>query len=128
MLDEEGCQIAISEITLFELSAKGAKFVSKGAISLEQLMEGIRGILHDETVEKIPAYSAEILSMAVKLRCMLTDFVDCLILSTALNHCDALVTEDMEILSLKKNKEYLELLLATNPNFKLQKLSEARQT
>ena len=119
------CEIVISEITLFELSAKGAKFVSKGMLLPEQVAEGIRAIVHDETIDKICPNETEILLTAMKLRCLMNDFVDCLILSTAINHCDALVTEDNEIHDLKKKKEYLELLSTSNPNFKIKRLSEA---
>jgi hypothetical protein len=55
---------------------------------------------------------------------MLSDFIDCLILSSAINQCDALITEDGDIQNLKKNKEFNELLMKTNPKFKIQTLKE----
>jgi PIN domain nuclease of toxin-antitoxin system len=125
-LNAKGHQIAISQISIFELSAKGAKYVVNGILSPERVTRGIRAILYDDTIETIPAHDSKILLTSFTLRSKLSDFIDCLILSTALNHCDALITEDNDIQNLKKNKEYLELLSTTNPNFKIQKLTETQ--
>jgi hypothetical protein len=55
---------------------------------------------------------------------MLTDFIDCLILSSAINRCDALITEDDDIQNLEKNNEFNELVTAINPKFKIQALTK----
>jgi PIN domain nuclease of toxin-antitoxin system len=123
-LAKKGHQVAISEMTIFELTAKGAKYVAIGTLSPERVTDGIRSLLHDDTIGKIPPYETEIVLTAFKLRSMLHDFIDCLILSTAINNCDALITEDNEIHAQKKNKEYYNLLSEINPEFKIQKLTE----
>ena len=87
----------------------------------------------DKTVEKIPIHKGEIMRRHQfaggarsrgKLLQKLNDFIDCIILSSALNNCDVLVTEDNEIHALTENQEYLDLVLALNPAFKIQRLTD----
>ena len=124
----EGHEIAISEITLFELSAKAAKYVVKKQILSERVTRGVRALLNDDSVEKIPIYNTKILSTAFTLKGLMVDFVDCLILSTALNYSDVLISEDTVIGKLSKNQKYLELLSTINPNFKCTSYSNFRKT
>jgi len=123
-LMRKGHQISVCDISIFELSAKGAKHITAGKLSAERLTRGIRAIVYNETIETIPIYESALLVTAFKLRSMLNDFIDCLILSSAINRCDALITEDNDIQNLKKNKEFNDLLTATKPKFKIQTLTE----
>ncbi len=123
-LIQKGYQIFISDVSLFELSAKGAKHISAGTLSAERVTKGIRAIVYDETIEMIPMYESTLLLTAFKLRSMFSDFIDCLILSSAINRCDVLITEDNDIQNLKKNKEFNELLTTINPKFKVQTLTK----
>jgi len=84
----------------------------------------VRAIIYDQTVETIPFYDSTILLTAFKLRNVLIDFIDCLILSLAVNRCSALVTEDDDLKHLKGRREGDELLTAMNPGFKIQTLNE----
>lgn len=118
-LNAKGYELAISEITIFELSAKGAKYIQNNVLLPERVTLGIRSILYDDGIEKISNYDGQILLTAFSLRSLMTDFIDCLILSTALNRCDALVTEDQVIQGLKANKTYLELKSSMNPKFEI---------
>jgi PIN domain nuclease of toxin-antitoxin system len=117
-------QLFISDISIFELTANGAKHIATEKLSAERVARGIRAIIYDETITISPIHDSAILLMAFKLRNVLSDFIDCLILSSAINECDALVTEDNDIQDLKKNKEFSELLTKTNPKFKIQTLTE----
>ena len=117
-------KIFISDISIFELSANGAKHIATGMLSAERVTRGIRAIIYDETITISPIHDSTVLLTAFKLRSMLNDFIDCLILSSAMNQCDALITEDSDIQNLKKNKEFNELLIKTNPKFKIQTLTE----
>jgi len=123
-LHQKGNQISICDISIFELSAKAAKHINKEKLSPQRVTRGIKAIIYSEQIEIIPTYETQTLLTAFELRNTLTDFIDCLILSSAINHCDALVTEDNDIQNLRKNKEFNELLMATNPKFKIQKLTE----
>ncbi len=117
-------KIIMSQISIFELSAKGAKYVKEGQLTPERVTKGIRAIAYSDTIETIPTHETNILLTSFKLRNMLNDYIDCLILSTAMNHCNAILTEDNEIQNLKKNTEFNNLVTEQNPHFKIQKLSE----
>ena len=123
-LIQKGHKISISSISIFELSAKGAKHIAAGTLPAERVTRGIRAIVYDETIETIPMHDSTLLFTAFKLRRMLSDFIDCLILSSAINRCDALMTEDSDIQNLKKNRESNGLLTTINPKFKIQTLTE----
>jgi len=116
-------QIFISDITIFELSAKGAKYAA-GLIPPERISRGIRAIIYDEKINTIPIHESTILHTAFKLRGILNDFINCLILSSAINNCDALITEDNDIQNIKENKNFQEILDTKNPKFQIRKLTE----
>ncbi len=120
-LIQEGNQISICDISIFELSAKVAKHINAGKLPPERVTRGIRAIVYNEQIKIIPTYESQLLLTAFKLRKTLNDFIDCLILSAAINHCDILLTEDKAIHDLKNNKEFNELLTTKNPKFKIQK-------
>jgi predicted nucleic acid-binding protein len=123
-LNAKGYEIAISRISIFELLAKSAKYVVKNELSPERAALGIRAILYDDVIEKISTDSSKVVLTAFTLRSLIDDFIDCLIVSTALNHCDALITEDQDIQNLTENKKYLELVASVNSNFKVQALAQ----
>jgi predicted nucleic acid-binding protein len=120
----KGHEISTSDITLFELSAKGAKYVTLGTLTSERVTRGIRAIVYDDRVERIPLHDTSVLLTAFKLRRILNDFIDCLILSSAINRNDTLVTEDGDIHDLREKREFQELLNMINPRFKIQTLKE----
>lgn len=117
-------QIAMSQITIFELSAKGAKYVKEDVLSPERVTRGITAIIYNDDIETIPMHDTTILQTAFKLRNMLNDFIDCLILSSAMNSSEAIITEDNEIQNLKKNTQFHDLVADVNPGFKILKLTE----
>lgn len=123
-LIREGHQISISDITIFELSAKGAKHITLGTLTAERVSRGIRAIVYDDRIERIPVHDSSVLLTAFKLRRMLNDFIDCLILSSAINQNDILVTEDGDIHDLREKREFQTLLHMINPQFKIQTLNE----
>lgn len=123
-LIQKGHEISISDISIFELSAIGAKHITAGTLSAERVTKGIRAIVYDEIVTIVPTHESTLLLTAFKLRSMLSDFIGCLILSSAINQCDALITEDNDIQNLKKNKEFNELITKINPKFKIQTLTK----
>jgi len=122
-LMQKGHQISISNISVFELSAKGAKHVAAGTLSTERVTRGISAIVYDERITVVPMHDSSILLSAFKLRRMLSDFIDCFILSTAINYCDAMVTEDRDIRELKRNKEFNGIVAAVNSKFKIKTLT-----
>lgn len=123
-LIQKGHQIFISDITIFELSAKAAKYTATGKIPAERAARGIRAIVYSETINTIQTHESTTLITAFKLRQTLNDFIDCLLLSSAINQCDALITEDNNIHDIKEDKIYQEIILTKNPKFKILKLKE----
>ena len=117
-------EIVISEIELFELAAKGAKYVSIGKLSVNRVLLGIRAIVYEERINKIPIHDDKVLSQAIRLRKVLGDFIDCIILSTALNYADALVTEDEDVFEAVKTKDYEELVQKVNPKFTVMRFKD----
>ena len=124
MLIAKEHQITMSQITIFELSAKGAQYIKEGQLTPERVTRGIRAIVYNDAIETIPMHDTTILQTSFKLRNMLNDFIDCLILSSAMNHSGAIITEDNEIQSLRKSPEFHNLVADLNQGFKVLKLIE----
>jgi len=123
-LIRKGYKVSISDITLFELSAKGARYITIGKLTSERVCKGIRAVVYDDRITKISMYDSSILLLAFRLRRILNDFIDCLILSSALTQNDILVTEDQDLQKLKEKREFQETFQTINPKFKIQKLIE----
>jgi len=118
-LIEGGHSVSISGITIFELSAVGAKQISLGNLTAERVSRGIRAIVYDGGIEMVPIHDTSVLLTAFKLRRTLSDFIDCLILSSAISRADALVTEDRHIHDLREDGEFQILLQTINPTFRI---------
>ena len=102
-IDLELNDLKISLISIFELQAKATKL----GISPENISEAINVILN--VFDTIPFYRADIIDTAYSLyRNYLNDYIDCIILATAIVLKESLITEDKRILSIKKrvNERY----------------------
>ena len=75
-------------------------------------------------INRIPLGDVQSLTIALKLREFLTDFVVCLILASAIANCDVLITEDADILVLRDTGSYTNILNAYNPGFRLSSFKE----
>ena len=111
-----GHELLASDISLFEVLAKGAKLASEGKADPERISLAIKSILADKSIEKVSAYSEETMKMAIELRGYHSDFVDCLILASAASACDIFVTEDSGI---PKKDELLKAILRRKPRFRI---------
>jgi hypothetical protein len=119
----QGHQISVCDATVFELAATGGKYTVTGALAPERVARGIRSVVYDERIAKIPLHDSSVLLTAFRLRRMLSDFIDCLILSSAINWSDILLTEDEHINNLKENRDFQGLLETLNPEFKIQTMA-----
>jgi predicted nucleic acid-binding protein len=117
-------EIAVCDITIFELAAKAAKLVAFGGLERERVLKGIESLRHDDSILKIEAYDYQVVSTSLKLRAFLSDFIDCIILASALEYADVLLTEDNLIHDLKRKKEFKDFQATMNPNFKIQSISD----
>jgi predicted nucleic acid-binding protein len=112
-----GHEAAISELTLFELSAKGAKYIASRVLDPDRVRRGVLTVARDEGLVKIPLLDEEVLKTSLSLRGILGDYLDCVILSSAINKCDTILTEDGLIRGLPENQNYRELINRINPGF-----------
>jgi predicted nucleic acid-binding protein len=109
-----GHQLSISEMSLFELAAKGAKLVRNGSVEAERLTQAVQSIASDERLRKIQLYQDGVLPLAINLRRHHSDFMDCVILASAVSACEILVTEDE---SLAHDSELIKLARKARPEF-----------
>ena len=123
-LIKRGHKVSISDITIFELLAKGTKYITTGTLTPERVCRGIRAIVYDDRITRIPIHDSYVLLTAFNLRRILNDFIDCLILSSALTQNDILVTEDLNLQKLRGKREFQGISRNINPKFKIQKLTE----
>ena len=116
-LINRGFKILVSEVTLFEMLAKGGKYVALGKLTPARVTIGIRALVHDERISKVPIYDTDVMLTAIKLRRVLTDFIDCIILSSAIHYADTLITEDEDIHDQITSNEIRKLIQEVNPEF-----------
>jgi predicted nucleic acid-binding protein len=117
-------ELFLSDISLFELSAKGARYIFEGSLPAERVTRGINAISYDDSITKLRSYETSTLRLALKLRAMLGDFIDCLIVASAANHCEILITEDDDIHRLKREKAFQELMTAAGSACKIMRMAE----
>ncbi len=118
MIEERGIpveNVGISSISLFELQAKAAKI----GVPARYVVDAIDAIRSEFRTENI--HSLKIIEVAAGLLKRLNDYIDCLVLATAIVLKEDLVTEDSKIHELKDDegkvygirvlycKEFLEL-------------------
>lgn len=89
--------ISLSLISIFELQAKAAKL----NVPAKSTIRAVDAILSAFRV--VPFYEGEVIETAQKMRKIISDYVDCIILATAIANKEDLVTED-SIVSEKKKK------------------------
>ncbi|MDG6923008.1 MAG: PIN domain-containing protein [Nitrososphaerota archaeon] len=113
---------ALCQITIFELCAKAAKYVAEGKLETRRAHRGIQAVIEDDSIKKLDPYESGTLSVAIQLREMLGDFIDCLILATAISQADVLLTEDRSIHDLRHQSVFRELVKSENPDFEIRKI------
>lgn len=102
-------EVTISSISIFELQAKAAKL----GVKPEYVLSAIEEI--SETFKIEPYYSPKILTRAFELKqTLLPDYIDCIIVATAIESKDGLITEDTRITKKRGMlKEKYDLTLKT---------------
>ena len=116
-LQGRGHTISICTITIFELTAKGTKFVRNGKLKEDRVREGLQAILNNEAVSQVQFQEPEVLARAMAMRTELNDFIDCLILGSAAATADALVSEDEELQNRVLRESIRVNLRPINPAF-----------
>jgi len=86
-------EVTISLISIFELQAKAAKLM----IPAKSTVKAVEAILTAFRVE--PFHKPEIIEVSYELRKLIPDYVDCVIVATAVVSKEDLATEDSLILA-----------------------------
>ena len=89
--------VRLSLISVFELQAKAAKL----RVGAERVAKGVRAIL--QIFDVIEFYRPDIIRVSFELRRELPDYIDCVIVATAVSLGEDLLTEDRLIHGLKDN-------------------------
>ncbi|PUA34241.1 MAG: hypothetical protein B9J98_01235 [Candidatus Terraquivivens tikiterensis] len=87
--------LKVSLISLFEMQAKASRL----DIPPSDVIKAIEVIL--KTFRVIPFYTEKIITLAHKLKELIEDYMDRIILATAIAAGESLITEDSRILSIK---------------------------
>lgn len=88
--------ISLSLISIFELQAKGAKL----NVPAKSTVRAVDAILSAFRV--VPFYERGVIEGAQRIRKTISDYVDCIVLATAIASKDDVVTEDSLVLEKKK--------------------------
>lgn len=118
-LRKQGHKLMISNITVFELAAKGARLVTSKRLSKERVTQGLNAILYDPDIETVEFAELGVLDKASSLRADISDFIDCVILASAAAKADILLTEDQKLRDLSVEDALLSKLKPTNPDFRV---------
>ncbi|MCC6062512.1 MAG: PIN domain-containing protein [Desulfurococcales archaeon] len=91
--------LAVSLISLFELQAKAVTL----NISSQNLAKAIE--ILNSSIRVIPFYNREVIEYSYEVYKLLRDYIDSIIVATAISLREDLATEDRVILSIKKDLE-----------------------
>ncbi|HUT81226.1 MAG TPA: hypothetical protein VMZ29_08485 [Candidatus Bathyarchaeia archaeon] len=114
-----GNQVQLSEITLFELAAKGAKIATDTVLTYQEVVRGLDTLRYDKRLH-IQSWTSNptILELAYAFRAFHADFIDCLILATAVCSSEIYATYDDEVFNkIVENKKAIATITTINPQF-----------
>lgn len=85
-----------SELSIFEIAAKGLKFIIKETkVTLQDLMNGLDAMQNDSRLHILSwSNNPLIIDLASRFRVIHQDTIDCLIYATAVCNCDCIITMD----------------------------------
>ncbi len=115
---EDTFELQFSSITLFELSAKGARMIKSGKLTSNDVIDGINALLSWKKLSSIVPWNGEVQRLAFDFRLDHSDFIDCLILASAIIHADVFISEDMTLKKLLKTK-WLNIVREFNIEFEI---------
>jgi len=100
----ESIELQFSSITLFELSAKGARLIKEGKLTVNDVVDGITALISWRNISLIEPWNGEVQRLAFDFRLDHSDYIDCLVLASAIIHANVLVSEDILLKKLLKTK------------------------
>lgn len=113
--------IALSEISLFELAAKGAKIARKTELTYQDVLRGIDTLRLDKEISiETWVQNPTILEMSYNIRALHSDYADCIIIATAICSNDILATYDeMLVEKIAEDEESIAEIEKLNPEFRV---------
>ncbi len=121
LLNESPHQYYYSELSLFELTAKGLKYSSQeDKLTPQDIRIGIDTLQNDNRLIKVSYINNPlIIELASELRKIHNDTIDCLIFSTAICTCECIITMDLDFYDeISKDLEIIKKIHHINNNFK----------
>lgn len=116
-------RLCYSKITLFEMSAKGAKLIRRGKLFETDVVDGLNSLRNWKEMSAIEPWLGEVQRLSFYLRRDHTDFIDCLILASAVIQCDIFVSEDNQLRELADHS-WKKLISDLNAGFRIFNSSE----
>lgn len=121
LLEKNSHEFYYSELSIFELTAKGLKLTTQDTnILVQDVRIGIDSIINDNRLIAIShTINPYIIEIAAELRNILKDTIDCLIIASAICESDCVITMDYNFYEkVIQNKIIKEKMLEINNNFK----------
>ena len=114
LLKNKDYELCYCDVTLFELAAKGAKLVlAEHSLTIDDITKGLDSLIYDKRFTNISWLTYPfILELASEVRKVHSDFLDCLILSTAVYQTDIFAMFDETLFKkISRNKTLLSKIL-----------------
>ncbi len=121
LLSKTSNEFFYSNLTIFELTAKGLKLSSqKNTITPQDIRIGIDAIQNDlRLTEKCFTDNPIIIELASQLKAIHNDTIDCLIFATAICVCDCIITMDVSLFDqINKTPSLINKIREINQNFR----------
>lgn len=101
---KESLELQFSSITLFELSARGARMIKAGKLTSNDVIDGINALVSWKNISSVDPWNGEVQRLAFDFRLDYPDYIDCLIVASAIIHSNVFVSEDITLKKLLKTK------------------------
>ena len=121
LLSKTSHEYFYSNLTIFELTAKGLKLSSqKNTVTPQDIRIGIDAIQNDlRLTEKSFTDNPLIIELASQLKAFHNDTIDCLIFATAICVCDCIITMDNSFFDqINKTPSLISKIREINENFR----------
>ncbi len=110
-------EVYINTISLFEIMAKTSKYVVRNLLKPIRVIRGLKAILYSDDIVKVDYVSdTDLVTLSFQIRTYLNDYIDSLILASAIKYADILLTEDFDLLNTSRKEWFKELALKYNPS------------
>jgi PIN domain nuclease of toxin-antitoxin system len=120
LLKESKHEYFYSELSIFEITAKGFKFILKETnITLQDIISGLDALKNNSQLKTLSwSDNPLIIELASKFKAFHKDTIDCIVFSTAICTCDCIITMDHTFYDIiSKDNKLLSEILDLNDHF-----------